>query len=170
MSSALWDPCQAALSMAISSFRDFPNPGIEPGLNLSVKSACKNSQPLLVGVVISLSTDVCPAPAHSYSCRHYNTPPVNPLRNTVLSKSQCIKSRHWCPGKCLTTGSQEKERKKGKKESEERKRKKDENPSFVALASFHAVKTPTKAKFKLRTCRLGKRCTRSYVVLRHTTL
>lgn len=61
-------------------------------------------------------------------------------------------------------------RKKGKKGGGERKKKKDENLSFVALASFLAVKTPTKAKFKLRTYRLGKRCTRSYghVAAHHT--
>lgn len=62
-------------------------------------------------------------------------------------------------------------KRKGRRKVRKEREEKDENPSFVALASFHAVKTPTKAKFKLRTCRLGKKaCTRTYVVLRHTTL
>lgn len=54
--------------------------------------------------------------------------------------------------------SRKKERKEGREGYEEEKEeRKKENLSFVALASFYTVNTPTMAKFKLLMCSLGKR-------------
>ena len=87
--------------------------------------------------------------------------PGNPLGNSSVAATH-ITLRHQWTGKCLTSGSQERKRMKGEEEGREgRKERKGrkKNLCFVAPATFHAVNTPTLAKFKLRLCRAGKRCT-----------
>lgn len=84
------------------------------------------------------------------------------LWETILQKSQHITLKHWCTGKCFTSGSPEQRRRrrreiKGRRRMREegregkKERLKEEN-LIVVLTTIHAVNTLTGVKPRLLMC------------------